>query len=142
MGGMDRRSFLFGAFRGSDVSDAAPIRVGPEAEAEVGGGSGWAAGGAPQAQRGAVIRIGRWRDFPIGESRILGPQGLLIESLPEGLRARSESSGGKCFGITADPFGELAVDPSEIWDEGMVYSIMVAGPVRLESPLEENNERR
>lgn len=122
---MDRRAFLFGGFKGS-----APVRS-----------SGALGASGPSGTAAAVFKIGRLADFPTGETRRLESGSILIESLPEGLRARSSECDGTCYEITADPIGGLSVNMARIWNEDTVFSIMIGGPARMDSSMEENNER-
>lgn len=123
---MDRRAFLFGGLKGSAAgrSSGAPAASGQ---------SGAAA---------SVYKIGRLADLPAGETRRFEPGPILVESLPEGLRARAGERGGPCYEITANPIGELSVNLSRTWNEDTVFSIMIGGPTRLDTSMEENNERR
>lgn len=123
---MDRRSFLFGGIKGTAADRASGA---PEAS----GQSGSAA---------AIFKIGRLADLPAGETRRFRAGAFLVESLPEGIRARSGERGGPCYEITSNPIGELSVDLSRIWNEDTVFSIMIGGPTRLDPSMEENDERR
>lgn len=161
MGPMDRRAFLFGALR--PVPPPCELPAGPAAAvapASPGNQSMLLAGAAGAAGKGgsdradtppietpvirpdAVFRIGRWADFPIGETRKVGPRAVLIESLSQGLRARSGNPGGPCYAIASNAAGELSVDMSVTWNQDKVFSIMLGGPVRLETYPEVIDERR
>ena len=158
MGPMDRRAFLFGALR--PVLPTQELSAGPAGAidpASTGNQSMLSTGAAgnggcdraeafkieaPAIRPDAVFRIGRWPDFPIGETRKAGPRAILIESLSEGLRARSGNPGGPCYAIASNAVGELSVDMSVTWKQDRVFSIMLGGPVRLETYPEENDERR
>lgn len=122
---MDRRAFLIGG-----IKEPAAARA-----------SGPAASG-PSGAAASVYKIGRLADLPAGETRRFASGSILVESLPEGLRARSGERGGPCYEITANPIGELSVDLSRTWNEDTVFSIMIGGPTRLEPSMEGNNERR
>jgi hypothetical protein len=129
---MNRRSFLLGGFKGTlpdRSSGASPA---------VGAGEGSDGIGAAVS----VFKIGRLADFPTGEIRRFEPGSIFVESLPEGLRARSGERGGPCYEITANPTGELSVNLARTWNEDTVFSIMIGGPARLDSYMEENDERR
>jgi hypothetical protein len=87
-----------------------------------------------------IIEIGGLADLPAGESRSFGAGAVLLESLDQGLRARTTD--GACRAILADAYGRLSVDLGIPWDDDTVFSIMIGGPVRLDASREENDERR
>lgn len=81
--------------------------------------------------------IGKIADFPVGREKPFDSGLLIVESLPEGLRARSTGNDFLYFEIKAGPIGELMVNRAEIWPANRVFSIMTAGPASLETHLEE-----
>ncbi|MEO6096052.1 MAG: hypothetical protein ABIW76_10295 [Fibrobacteria bacterium] len=111
---IDRRDFLFGAFHAS-----------------------------PQAAPAGPVDIGRISHYPLGEERLAGSGTVMVESHPEGLRARSYRPGlaggiaDQYFAIRSDPSGGLIVDRSETWPADRVYSILTGEPARLNTHLEE-----
>lgn len=125
MKALNRRDFLRGAFLRAHAAEAAA-----------------ACGSDPQPAScratGKRLPIGRIADFPVGETRRLSEAGLEVESLPEGLRARSLAQPAAYHRITAGPTGELIACLGEAWPGDWVYSAMINGPTGLETGTEED----
>jgi hypothetical protein len=124
MDALDRRDFFL-RLAGRAGPAGADRNVPP-----VEGGAGAAAAGRRR------VPIGRVADFPPGGTRILAADGLAVESLPEGLRARSIHAGGGWFAVGADGTGALHVDRGLEWPEDRVFSIMTGEACRLEDRKE------
>ena len=90
-----------------------------------------------EVERKPIVRIGKIADFPIGHETHSDSGRLVIQSLPEGLRARSAENGMLYYGIEAGPAGDLLINRAEIWPANRVFSIMTGGPASLETHLEE-----
>src|SRR5690606_15254252 len=128
MRAMGRRGFLSGAFLqpppnppkpdGGSLSDGPPSEVG-------------------RTHRSRFIPIGGIAGYPVGETRTIPEEGIQIESLAEGLRARSPERGGPHFAIASAPFGGLVVDRGRIWPASTVYSVLTDGPADISTPWEE-----
>jgi hypothetical protein len=122
MDALGRRDFLL-RLAGRSGS-AGPGRGGPSA-----------GNGGRRAAEPRRIPIGRFADFPPGRTRILAAEGLAVESLPEGLRARSIDADG-WFAVGADGTGALHVDCGLEWPADQVYSIMTGEACRLDDRKE------
>ena len=126
---MDRRKFLFGAFSSNQASNA--FASTPPGLAVM-----------PNADLGPV-EIGNISRFPLGGERVAGSGTVMVESFPEGLRARSYSLGFTKGGVTrylairSNASGGLIVDRSETWPADRVYSLLTGEPARLNSILED-----
>lgn len=90
-----------------------------------------------RTHRPRFIPIGGIAGYPVGEIRPMPEEGILIESLAEGLRARSLERGGPHFAIASAPYGGLVVDRARIWPESTVYSVLTDGPADISTPWEE-----
>lgn len=101
-----------------------------------GGNDPSAGDGRGRAAEPRRVPIGRFADFPPGRTRILAAEGLAIESLPEGLRARYVDPGGGWFAVGADGTGALHVDRGRAWPADLVFSIMTGEACRLEDRKE------
>ena len=77
------------------------------------------------------IVIGRIGDFPLGEKRLFSDFQVYIESMPEGMRAKSSQIDGQYFSIRMNQFGELIVNRSENWTEEDIFSVITNEPVKL-----------
>lgn len=99
-------------------------------------GKGTHGNGAPAAD---PVMIGRIGDHPVGGTVRIPGRGIEIESLPEGLRARLTGGGSRCAAIRSGMAGHLFADPAEPWPEDMVYSMLINGPIRLETGHEEES---
>lgn len=77
--------------------------------------------------------IGRIADFPVGQVKCLPQLDMTIESLPEGLRARS-ASGRPFYSIETKQAGELIVNRAKIWPSSQVFSVLTSEPAYLETP--------
>lgn len=103
---MDRRSFLLGPFAQSENRNA-------------------------QLGASPVIRIGTMADFPVGKEMLVGAGSILLESLPEGLRARNPDNDTQYFGIHVTGTGAIMVNRGESWSKNTVFSILTCGPTSL-----------
>lgn len=77
-------------------------------------------------------------DYPVGETRTLPVGEILIESLPEGLRAISSDGSGRHFAIVGGPHGGLLVDCARVWPAHRVYSVMTGEPAEISTSWEED----
>lgn len=129
MATMGRRIFLFGAFadtNGVAVQDNAARAVSVAPAQEQG-----------RSNEPAIFKIGKIADFPVGSEKLLGSATLLVQSLSEGLRARSNPEGQIYYALFANQTGELSVNRNITWPADMVFSIMTGEPTRLCTKLEE-----
>ncbi|HEY8270611.1 MAG TPA: hypothetical protein VIG33_06950 [Pseudobdellovibrionaceae bacterium] len=76
--------------------------------------------------------VGRISDFPIGKSKSLTALQVEIESLPEGLRARSLENERCFYSIKMNQIGELIVNRRELWPENQAFSILTNEQTSLE----------
>lgn len=110
---MDRRSFLLGMFSflkdGKDEEENVP------------------AGAAPCA----VLKIGRVADYPLGAVHPLPSRPVVIESLPEGLRARSTKDPHRCYALGMEAGGAIMLSLEEPWPPNRVLSILTCEPANL-----------
>ena len=74
----------------------------------------------------------------MGEEKLSGSGTLWIESLAEGLRARSVGPENRYYAIQSGPNGGLTVNRLESWPMEKVYSIMTGEPVSLNVKVEES----
>ena len=81
------------------------------------------------------IIVGKLKDFPVGENKLIELQKVLIESLPEGLRAKSILNGEQYFGIEMNSRGEVVVDFSKTCSADEVFSIMTNERIRLNKEI-------
>jgi hypothetical protein len=118
---MARRTFLFGAFS----KENAPVKPDICNESLQG------------MQKNPLLKIGKVRDFPLGKEKPTQDGSLIIESLPEGLRARSSIEKNQYFAINANQYAELIVNRQEVWPANRVYSIMTGEAQDLNTSWEE-----
>jgi hypothetical protein len=81
--------------------------------------------------------IGRVVDFPLGEKILHEPHQVIIESLPEGLRAQSTENKNQFYSIKLNQIGELIVNRMEIWSADQVFSILTNEPAYLDISSED-----
>ncbi len=81
------------------------------------------------------IVVGRLKDFAVGEKKLLEKERVLIESLPEGLRAKSASNGNEYFGIEINSWGEVLVDFTKARSFDEVFSVMTNETIRLNKEM-------
>ncbi len=90
-------------------------------------------------EKSPTFSIGKIADFPVGETKSFPLHAMVVESLAEGLRARSLENDGCCYAVKTNQIGELLVSRDELWPENMIYSILKNEAVCLTKPLEENS---
>jgi hypothetical protein len=83
------------------------------------------------------IIIGKIFDFPLGEKKILCQAKMIIESLPEGLRAQSTEEENKFYPIKTNHVGELVVNRAETWTKAQVFSVLTNETIYLDTSLED-----
>lgn len=83
------------------------------------------------------IIIGKIFDYPLGEKRILTQAKMIIESLPEGLRAQSLEEENKFYPIKTNHVGELVVNRAETWTKAQVFSVLTNESIYLDTSLED-----
>lgn len=79
------------------------------------------------------VVIGRVVDFPVGRVTVSAARKMIIESLPQGIRVRSAADGSLFYSVKTNRFGELVVNPAEIWPAGQVFSILTNEPAWLDT---------
>lgn len=89
-----------------------------------------------KAENPEVI-IGKIRDFPVGEEKVLDKFKIVVESLPEGLRARSAEDKNIYFSIKTNQVGELVVNRAEDWSPAHAFSILTNELIFLDTSLED-----
>ncbi len=81
------------------------------------------------------IIVGKLKDFMVGEQKILERDQVVVESLPEGLRAKSISNCKLFFCIELNSRGEIVVDFSKTCSAEMIYSVMTNETIRLNKEI-------
>jgi hypothetical protein len=81
------------------------------------------------------VIVGRLKEFPVGEQKTIAREQILIESLPEGLRAKSTSKSELFFGIEMNSRGEIVVDFSRTCLPDEVFSVMTNETIRLNKEM-------
>lgn len=85
------------------------------------------------------VVIGRLVDFPVGTKKVLTPFQMVIESLPEGLRAQSVENDHKFYSIKSNQVGELVVNRMDIWPASQVFSILTNEPAYFDAFREDRS---
>ena len=75
--------------------------------------------------------IGRLKDYPLGEKRLIVSRQIFVETLPEGIRVQSSNNPEQFFSVKLNSQGELIVNKKEVWSADIVFSMMTNEPVRL-----------
>ena len=75
--------------------------------------------------------IGRLKDYPLGEKRLIVSRQIFVETLPEGIRIQSSNNLEQFFSVTLNAQGELTVNKKEVWPADIVFSMMTNEPIRL-----------
>ncbi len=76
--------------------------------------------------------IGNLFDFPIGKKREITSLDVIIDSLPEGLRAQSTKDNNQYYGLKENQSGELVINRLESWPANRVYSSLINGPTEID----------
>jgi hypothetical protein len=75
--------------------------------------------------------IGRLKDYPLGEKKLIVSRQIFVETLPEGIRIQSSNNPEQFFSVALNSQGELVVNKNEVWNADIVFSMMTNEPVRL-----------
>lgn len=104
-----RRDVLFGAFQGKEKEchDNATLK------------------------KIAKVSVGRLKDYPVGSHRVLSEWGVIIDSLPEGLRVISAEDEDRCYAVQVSSQGELEIDFERLCSRDTVFSVLTNEPIRL-----------
>ncbi len=82
-------------------------------------------------EKNTDVVVGRLFDFPLGEQKILPALNIIIESLPEGLRAHSTENIDQYYALKENTSGELVLSLKELWPANRVYSFLTNAPIDL-----------
>ena len=93
----------------------------------------------PEPIENPEVVVGRVVDFPVGAKRVLMPCQVLVESLPEGLRAQSLENDRKFYSIKSNQIGELVVNRRDIWPASQVFSILTNEPTYFDTSTEDRS---
>lgn len=89
-----------------------------------------------KAENPEVI-IGKISDFPVGKEKVLEKFKIVVESLPEGLKARSTEDNNNFYSIKTNQVGELVVNRAEDWSPSHAFSILTNELIFLDTSLED-----